>query len=321
MALGPAGEARRSVRPARASRGWLGASKLPGTWKASQPSGVSRPTRSGSRARCSGHPLQGRVADDHVDRLVRLPVPEVTDAGRRTRSVGVLWRPLDHLGRGVDAGDRRARPALRPARRSAGPGRSPGRPPVAGAVGADPGDQVEERSGPLVGELQVRLWIPDRHRSPRSLDIKILTGLSDHRVGFGHDDHRAPADPDRDRRTGRCPPTCGGPPRAPDPGLVLVQEIFGVTDYIRQRAADLAALGYVVCAPEVYWRLDQAGIDVSRDDVLEQAMGLASQIDWPAAVADVSLAVSHCAACSRSTGEWAWSASASAAVWPSTWPR
>jgi carboxymethylenebutenolidase len=77
------------------------------------------------------------------------------------------------------------------------------------------------------------------------------------------------------------------------PGLVLVQEIFGVTDYIRQRAADLAELGYVVCAPEVYWRLDQAEIDFSRDDVLEQAMGLVSQIDWPTAVADVSLVVSH----------------------------
>jgi len=77
------------------------------------------------------------------------------------------------------------------------------------------------------------------------------------------------------------------------PGLVLVQEIFGVSDYIRQRAADLAQLGYVVCAPEVYWRLDRADIDFTRDDVLDQAMGLVSQVDWPAAVADVSLVLSH----------------------------
>ena len=39
------------------------------------------------------------------------------------------------------------------------------------------------------------------------------------------------------------------------PGIVLLQEIFGVSDYIRARGRDLAELGFVVCAPEVYWRL------------------------------------------------------------------
>ena len=33
------------------------------------------------------------------------------------------------------------------------------------------------------------------------------------------------------------------------PGVVLFQEIFGVTDYIRSRARDLADLGYVVARP------------------------------------------------------------------------
>jgi carboxymethylenebutenolidase len=74
------------------------------------------------------------------------------------------------------------------------------------------------------------------------------------------------------------------------PGLVLVQEIFGVSPYIRQRAADLASLGYVVCAPEVYWRLDHAEVDETRDDVLAQAMALVQQVDWATAVADVAAA-------------------------------
>lgn len=77
------------------------------------------------------------------------------------------------------------------------------------------------------------------------------------------------------------------------PGLVLVQEIFGVSGYIKQRAADLAELGYVVLAPEVYWRLSDSEIDTSRDDVLDQAMGLMGQVDWAVAVADVGLALSH----------------------------
>lgn len=83
------------------------------------------------------------------------------------------------------------------------------------------------------------------------------------------------------------------PPTRTGPGLVLVQEIFGVSTYIRQRAQDLAELGYVVCAPEVYWRLDTQQVDETRDDVLDQAMGLAQQVSWADAVADVQLAVAH----------------------------
>ncbi len=77
------------------------------------------------------------------------------------------------------------------------------------------------------------------------------------------------------------------------PGVVLVQEIFGVGDYIRRRAADLAALGYVVVVPEVYWRLPDATLDPS-GDVLAQAIGLVQQLDWPAAVQDVASTVRHC---------------------------
>jgi carboxymethylenebutenolidase len=40
------------------------------------------------------------------------------------------------------------------------------------------------------------------------------------------------------------------------PGLLLIQEIFGVSDYIRAVAGDLAALGYVVAAPDLFWRIE-----------------------------------------------------------------
>ncbi len=81
------------------------------------------------------------------------------------------------------------------------------------------------------------------------------------------------------------------PPGGTGPGLVLVQEIFGVSDYIRQRGADLAELGYVVCAPEVYWRIPGADLDDTSDDLLQDAMALAQQVDWSQAVADVALTV------------------------------
>ena len=67
------------------------------------------------------------------------------------------------------------------------------------------------------------------------------------------------------------------------PGIVLFQEIFGVSNYITQRAKDLAAQGYVVVVPHLYWRL---GDPVVADDQLEQALGLIKQFDWEAGVAD-----------------------------------
>src|SRR3712207_6120388 len=77
------------------------------------------------------------------------------------------------------------------------------------------------------------------------------------------------------------------------PALVLVQEIFGVSAYIRDRGRDLAELGYVVCAPEIYWRLPDAEIDESDPEVLRRAISLVSQVDWSTAVGDVQAALRH----------------------------
>lgn len=85
----------------------------------------------------------------------------------------------------------------------------------------------------------------------------------------------------------------GAPGSGPVPGLVVLQEIFGVSDYIRSRCEDLAALGYAVLAPEIYWRLGAPEIDEAAPDFLERAVGLAGQVDWEAAVADGSRAMEH----------------------------
>jgi carboxymethylenebutenolidase len=59
------------------------------------------------------------------------------------------------------------------------------------------------------------------------------------------------------------------PPTGKGPGLVLIQEIFGVNEHIRAVADQYAADGYCVLAPDVFWRdekrlelnYDQAGFD------------------------------------------------------------
>jgi carboxymethylenebutenolidase len=75
------------------------------------------------------------------------------------------------------------------------------------------------------------------------------------------------------------------PPTGQGPGLVVLQEIFGVSAYVQRRAAQLAGLGYVVVAPEIFWRLGVTS-PVEGDDALQRGMGLVQRLDWPAAVAD-----------------------------------
>jgi carboxymethylenebutenolidase len=88
------------------------------------------------------------------------------------------------------------------------------------------------------------------------------------------------------RADGAMPAYLWLPPAGTGPGILLLQEIFGVSRYIRQRAAELAAAGYVVLAPELYWRLPATGVDETSPSALADAMGLVSQLDWPTTVDD-----------------------------------
>jgi carboxymethylenebutenolidase len=81
------------------------------------------------------------------------------------------------------------------------------------------------------------------------------------------------------------------PERGTGPGLLLLQEIFGVSGYIQRRGGDLAAAGYVVLAPELYWRLEATAIDESAPGAIEAALGLAGRLDWDAAVLDAAAAL------------------------------
>lgn len=76
------------------------------------------------------------------------------------------------------------------------------------------------------------------------------------------------------------------PPSGTGPGIVVLQEIFGVSRYIKDRCADLADLGYVVLAPEIYWRIGSPELDETGPDYLEQGLALMQQVGWDDAVAD-----------------------------------
>jgi carboxymethylenebutenolidase len=75
------------------------------------------------------------------------------------------------------------------------------------------------------------------------------------------------------------------------PGIVLLHEIFGITDYVRDCAQRLAELGYVVLAPDLFWRT-QPGLELNHDDAgLQAGMDATSKLDIPAAVADAIAAL------------------------------
>ena len=44
------------------------------------------------------------------------------------------------------------------------------------------------------------------------------------------------------------------PAKGSGPGLVLLQEIFGINQFLRDRADYFAEEGYVVLVPDLFWR-------------------------------------------------------------------
>src|SRR3981081_4191574 len=86
---------------------------------------------------------------------------------------------------------------------------------------------------------------------------------------------------------GRMPAFVARPPSGRGPGVVLLQEIFGVTEYLKDRARDLAGLGYTVLVPQLYWRL-AADVELPEDtpEGLQQAFGYAQRLDEAQAVDD-----------------------------------
>ncbi|MEA2191739.1 MAG: carboxymethylenebutenolidase [Solirubrobacteraceae bacterium] len=68
------------------------------------------------------------------------------------------------------------------------------------------------------------------------------------------------------------------------PGILLLQEIFGVNDYVKDAARRLAELGYVVLAPDLFWRIEP-GIALGPDE-LGQAVEVSGRLDNEAAVRD-----------------------------------
>lgn len=92
------------------------------------------------------------------------------------------------------------------------------------------------------------------------------------------------------------------PPTGTGPGIVLVQEIWGVNQHIRAVAEQYALDGYVVLAPDVFWRIEPK-VDLDYNDTdTPKAMQLLQQVDLNQAGEDVASAVDCLKAMPEVTG-------------------
>jgi len=83
------------------------------------------------------------------------------------------------------------------------------------------------------------------------------------------------------------------PPAAAVGSVLLVQEIFGVGPYIRAVAERLAAAGYLVGAPDVFWRFAPGWASDHTEQGLSESIGKVQQLDVPQAIDDCVAALAR----------------------------
>ena len=83
------------------------------------------------------------------------------------------------------------------------------------------------------------------------------------------------------------------PDTAPHSAVLLIQEIFGVGAYIRSVAERLADSGYVVGAPDVFWRFAPNWESDHTEAGLGASMEKVQLLDFPQAVGDCVAALDH----------------------------
>lgn len=75
----------------------------------------------------------------------------------------------------------------------------------------------------------------------------------------------------------------------------MIQEIFGVNEYIRSVCDRMAAMGYVALAPDMFWRLEP-GFTVEPeegDEGMEKAFAKMGEYDTEAGIGDLRAALAH----------------------------
>jgi carboxymethylenebutenolidase len=82
------------------------------------------------------------------------------------------------------------------------------------------------------------------------------------------------------------------PKNKPAGAVVLIQEIFGVNQSMRDTAAEVADMGFIAVAPDLFWRIE-AGVDITDKSQAEwnKAFDLMNKFDQQKGVEDLKATV------------------------------
>ena len=87
-------------------------------------------------------------------------------------------------------------------------------------------------------------------------------------------------------------------------GIVLIQEIFGVNDFMRYTANQLAGAGFTVLVPDLFWRLEP-GIELDPTNEADFARGLdlLGQLDIDKSIEDIQASMAYLRAVNECEGD------------------
>ncbi len=90
----------------------------------------------------------------------------------------------------------------------------------------------------------------------------------------------------------------------PAPGLVLLNEVFGVNRFMRAIADDWAARGFLAVCPKLYWRIDpDFELDPETPGHRDRALATREHFDVDLAVSDTAATVAHLRAMAACNGK------------------
>lgn len=84
------------------------------------------------------------------------------------------------------------------------------------------------------------------------------------------------------------------PENTPAPVVIVIQEIFGINQELRDKCHELAAQGYIAVCPDLFWRIEP-GIELvdSVPEQLQRAFDLFGQFDVQNGIADLKSTLDH----------------------------
>ena len=88
------------------------------------------------------------------------------------------------------------------------------------------------------------------------------------------------------------------------PGIVVLQEIFGVNHVMRERCDELAEQGYITVCPDLFWRIEP-GVDITdrTQEEWDKAFALMSAFDPDTGIEDIAASIAHLRAMPECSGK------------------